>query len=297
LGDEISDGQWVLAAKQDTHCTSVSPALGLPVGREFPPQADCPPAASTTMAPSSLLQLPPCPVRRDTAGRRLKRPVLPRPFKGNPGGNTPVTNGQEDHGSEHFDCKKKATECTETSLPGPPLTPESVFREYSPRIYRLALRLVGNETDAEDVASEVLLQVVRKLDTFRGESSLATWLHRVTVNAALAVLRKRATLRERHLGEAGESVIDAGGVNLSRRSGTSPEEQVQRRELSWLIEQAIEALPPMYREVFVLADIDNLTNADIGQRLDLSLPAVKSRLHRARLFLRQALGPHFGQVP
>src|SRR5436305_5137392 len=76
-------------------------------------------------------------------------------------------------------------------------TPERVFREYGPRVYHLARRMLGNDADAEDVAQDVLLQVVRKLGTFRGESNLATWLHRVTVNAALALRRKRAR-REEH---------------------------------------------------------------------------------------------------
>src|SRR5437879_12927017 len=77
------------------------------------------------------------------------------------------------------------------------LTPEQVFRDYAPRVYNLARRMLGNDADAEDVTQDVLLQVVRKLDTFRGESAFPTWLHRVTVNAALAHRRKRAS-REQH---------------------------------------------------------------------------------------------------
>src|SRR5437879_7404924 len=73
------------------------------------------------------------------------------------------------------------------------LTPEQVFRDYAPRVYNLARRMLGNDADAEDVTQDVLLQVVRKLDTFRGESAFPTWLHRVTVNAALAHRRKRAS--------------------------------------------------------------------------------------------------------
>src|SRR5437773_8961045 len=75
------------------------------------------------------------------------------------------------------------------------LTPDQVFRDYAPRVYNLARRMLGNDADAEDVTQDVLLQVVRKLDTFRGESAFPTWLHRVTVNAALANRRKRATRR------------------------------------------------------------------------------------------------------
>src|SRR3954453_17128380 len=77
---------------------------------------------------------------------------------------------------------------------GEPLTPERVFHEYLPRVYNLARRMLGNDADAEDVTQDVLLQVVRKLHTFRGDAAFSTWLHRVTVNAALAHRRKRATV-------------------------------------------------------------------------------------------------------
>src|SRR5262245_44233887 len=108
-------------------------------------------------------------------------------------------------------CVEGPLDLLETADSEPPqkVTPELVYREYTQRIYRVALRMVGNEADAEDVTQEVLLQVVRKLDTFRGESSLATWLYRVTANAALALRRKRASCRERQVdgpvnGYAGE---------------------------------------------------------------------------------------------
>src|SRR5215831_13802975 len=80
-----------------------------------------------------------------------------------------------------------------------PLTPEQVFRQYGGRVYNLARRMLGNDADAEDVTQDVLVQVVRKLDTFRGEADFATWLHRVTANAALALRRRRAACRERSL--------------------------------------------------------------------------------------------------
>src|SRR5262245_15592981 len=82
-----------------------------------------------------------------------------------------------------------------------PPTAEQIFREHAPRIHSLAWRMLGNDADAEDVTAEVLVQVVRKLDTFRGESALTTWLHRVTVNAALALRRKRAARREQQTAE------------------------------------------------------------------------------------------------
>src|SRR5262249_59865211 len=81
----------------------------------------------------------------------------------------------------------------------PPLTPEQVFRDYAGRVFHLARRMLGNDQDAEDVTQDVLLQVVRKLATFRGESSFTTWLHRITVNAALAQRRKQAQRPEHHI--------------------------------------------------------------------------------------------------
>src|SRR6476620_6456936 len=95
----------------------------------------------------------------------------------------------------------------------PPLTPEQVFREHAPRVYNLARRMLGNDADAEDVTSEVLLQVVRKLHTFRGDAALPTWLHRVTVNAALALREKRANRQEREA-QTDADALDA--IDLSR---------------------------------------------------------------------------------
>src|SRR5437764_10755178 len=81
--------------------------------------------------------------------------------------------------------------------PEPPLTAERVFREFGPRVYNLARRMLGNDADAEDVTQDVLVQVVRKLDSFRGESAISTWLHRVTVNAVLAHRRKASYRHEK----------------------------------------------------------------------------------------------------
>src|SRR5450631_565187 len=97
--------------------------------------------------------------------------------------------------------------------PEPPPTPEFVFREYAPRIFHIAKRMLGNDADAEDVTQDVLLQVIRKLDTFRGDSQLTTWLHRVTVNAALAHRQKRANRQKRETTEAAEDVLDMAPAN------------------------------------------------------------------------------------
>src|SRR5438874_3500189 len=95
-------------------------------------------------------------------------------------------------------------------LEKPRYTPEQVFREHAPRVYNLARRMLGNDADAEDVTQDVLLQVVRKLDTFRGDANITTWLHRVTVNAALAHRRKRATREHREIPDPMEKFTDGG---------------------------------------------------------------------------------------
>jgi RNA polymerase sigma-70 factor (ECF subfamily) len=181
---------------------------------------------------------------------------------------------------------------------GATLTAERVFRDYAPRVYNLARRMLGNDADAEDVTQDVLLQVVRKLDTFRGESAFPTWLHRVTVNAALAHRRKRAAREQHQASGPLDTYLEDGDSAGSpmRPWSVSPDQPVLDAETHALIERAITGLPETYRDVYVLADVEGLPNAEIGNMLGLSVPAVKSRLHRARLMMRDALAPHFEEV-
>lgn len=174
------------------------------------------------------------------------------------------------------------------------LTPELVFHEYAPRIYNIARRMLGNDADAEDVTQDVLLQVVRKLDTFRGDSQIATWLHRVTVNAALAHRQKRANRQKHEAPESDDELLGSGGpVTPGRKWDVGPEETALAAEQAAVIERAIAELPEPFRDVYVLADVEGLPNSEIGDMLGLSLAAVKSRLHRARLRMRDLLAPHF----
>src|SRR5215216_1607234 len=141
------------------------------------------------------------------------------------------------------------------------LTPELVFREYAPRIYNIARRLLGNDADAEDVTQDVLLQVVRKLHTFRGDAQLPTWLHRVTVNAALAHREKRANRQRRETSTGNEEALEAAamdaedtapaGVRLPRPGGSSPPDELAlESEQRRVIERAISRLPEQFRDVF-----------------------------------------------
>ncbi len=174
------------------------------------------------------------------------------------------------------------------------LSPDQIFRDYAPQIYHLARRMVGNDADAEDVTQDVLVQVVRKLNTFRGDAAISTWLHRVTVNAALSLRQKRATRQQREQQDPMDLFLEDG--HHSRpvpRWEERPDASILHKEEQELIEEAIQRMPELYRDVYVLAEIESLPNAEIADLLGLSLPAVKTRLHRARLWMREALAPHF----
>src|ERR1700689_3252043 len=135
---------------------------------------------------------------------------------------------------------------------GTTLTPERVFREFAPRIYHLARRMLGNDADAEDVTQDVLLQVVRKLDTFRGESNVFTWLHRLTVNAALALRAKRARQQQHETHDPLEMFLEDGHHGKAVRPWSiSPEQQALDMERAQIIEKAISRLPEIYRDVYV----------------------------------------------
>jgi RNA polymerase sigma-70 factor (ECF subfamily) len=180
---------------------------------------------------------------------------------------------------------------------GQGLTAERVFRDYAPRVYTLARRMLGNDADAEDVTQDVLLQVVRNLHNFRGEADPYTWLHRITVNAALAHRAKRAR-REEHESHDPLDHFQGDGHHPGpvRPWSVTPDQLALDRERGEIIEKAIARLPEIYRDVFVLADVEGLTNPQIGELLSLSVPAVKSRLHRGRMLMRDALAPHFEEV-
>ncbi len=180
---------------------------------------------------------------------------------------------------------------TATESSSPPSV-EEIYHTCSPRIYSLARRFLNQDADAEDVTQEVLLQVIRKLDTFRGEAALSTWLNRITVNAALLHRRKQTRRRVHEVNVPVNSSPEQEGTTAVC-SQKSPDQQVLDRESQELIESAIARLPKIYRDVYVLAELENLSNGEIGDELNLAVSAVKSRLHRARLMMREMLAPHF----
>jgi RNA polymerase sigma-70 factor (ECF subfamily) len=180
------------------------------------------------------------------------------------------------------------------AAPAPPAPdPEGVFRRHAPMIYRVARRMLPSEVDAEDVVQEVLLQVVRKLGTFAGRAELTTWLQRVTVNCALAYRAKSAARAAREV-HAPPELLEEGArppAGTPQR-GVRPEEEALDGELRRQIAGAIARLPETYRDAWVLWGVQGLSKAEVARALGLSVPAVRSRLHRGRLLLRHALAPY-----
>jgi RNA polymerase sigma-70 factor (ECF subfamily) len=176
---------------------------------------------------------------------------------------------------------------------------EDAFNEianrYGEKVFRLALRITHSTHIADEVLQEVFLTLVEKLDSFREESTFSTWLYRVATNASLIQIRNR----NKH-GKA-ISLDDYVPYNekgmlseiLLKDWSYSPDEIFAGKEGMEVIERAIDELPEKYRIVFHLRDIEGLSNEEVGEILGLSISAVKSRIHRARLFLRDSLSEYF----
>ncbi len=170
---------------------------------------------------------------------------------------------------------------------------ESLVQEYGERVYRLAFRITGNPPDAEEVAQDALWTAARKIGTFKGESALGSWHDRFTTNTAYQKLRAR---RGRdHAEISWDALLPQFNENGHHAEPVEDwsrkvQEPIIQRELRDLLSSAVDALPPDYRTAFLLHDVDGLPNREIAKSLGISLPAVKSRVHRSRLFLRQRLG-------
>ena len=167
-----------------------------------------------------------------------------------------------------------------------------LLRRYEGKIFRLALHITQNREDAEDVLQEAFLKAYEHLDQFQGQSKFYTWIVRIAVNQALMKLRKRKSDRSVSLDET----IDTGEDTVAREIAAwdeNPEQQYSREEINQILSSAIDGLAPIYRAVFVLRDVDDLSTEETAEALELSVPAVKSRLLRARLQLRDKLTRYF----
>jgi RNA polymerase sigma-70 factor, ECF subfamily len=171
---------------------------------------------------------------------------------------------------------------------GSPRAFPELVRRYEGKIFRLAQHITQNREDAEDVLQETFLKAYEHLDQFQGQSKFYTWIVRIAVNQALMKLRRRKTDRSVSLDET----IDTGEDTVTREIAAwdeDPEQRFSREELGEILDSAIQSLASPYRSVFVLRDIDELSTEETADVLGLSIPAVKSRLLRARLQLREKL--------
>jgi RNA polymerase sigma-70 factor (ECF subfamily) len=168
---------------------------------------------------------------------------------------------------------------------------EELLTVHGSRLYGVALQIMRNETDAQEVVQDALITIWQKIDSFEGRSAFSTWLYRVTANAALMKLRKNKRFdRQISLDCTGDD--DEIPTLQLPSTGDSPGDCALRGELSGRVQTAIDALPEPYRTTLVLADVDELSMDDIAAAMAVTVPAVKSRLHRARLALRKALEPY-----
>lgn len=173
---------------------------------------------------------------------------------------------------------------------GSPEAVEALFDRFHGKIYGLAMSILKNESDAEEATQDVFMTVFRKAFTFKGDSALYSWIYRICVNACLMRLRGKKRSDTVSIEEF-LPVFTAEGMHVSHVGDWSKEveRKMLDKELGAVIRKFTEKLSEKYRVVFVLSDVEGLSNEETAQILGLTVPAVKSRLHRARLYLREQL--------
>lgn len=169
---------------------------------------------------------------------------------------------------------------------------DELVRKYERQVFRIAQHITQNREDAEDVMQDAFLKAYEKLDQFQGNAKFYTWLVRIAVNESLMRLRKRRTSRTVSMDEDIET--EEGRVPRDFADwAPDPEQNYDNAELSEILRKTIQGLPRGFRVVFALRDIEGLSTEETAEALSLSIPAVKSRLLRARLQLRERLSRHF----
>jgi len=167
----------------------------------------------------------------------------------------------------------------------------NLVERYETKVYSLAMKMLRNPEDAEDVLQDTFLRAYRGIKSFQGNSTFSTWIYRITANSALMRLRKKQ-LPTVSIDDADERETP---INIADWS-PGPVEQLLTKETQKAMDEAIEALPPEFKQVFILRDVEELSNAEVAEILDLSVAAVKSRLHRARLKVRNRLALYFSDA-
>ncbi|MFH1415590.1 MAG: sigma-70 family RNA polymerase sigma factor [Elusimicrobiota bacterium] len=171
---------------------------------------------------------------------------------------------------------------------------EEIVKRYEGKVYNLAYRINQNREDASDILQDTFIQVYKKISTFRGDSKLSTWIYRIATNAALMKKRKDSKNQSYSIETP---ILTGSGDELKRQLkadwSVNLLDELENRELHDRLDIAIEQLHIDYRIPLILRDINGLSNEEVSQILDISITAVKSRVHRARLFLRESLGEYF----
>ena len=167
---------------------------------------------------------------------------------------------------------------------------EDIVERYEVKVFNLAMKFMSCQEDAEEVSQDVFLTLYQKAKSFKGNAAFSSWLYRITVNAAFMKLRKR----KKDLSVSINDLVTPNQRDWIERDTSyhsCSETKLVNTELTGILNKAILKLPQRYRSVFVLKDVDGLSNQEVSSLLDLSMPAVKSRLHRARIMLQKRLNP------
>ena len=168
---------------------------------------------------------------------------------------------------------------------------EALVAQYGDRAYRLAMRITNNSSDAEEVVQDALWAASRKIDTFRGTAAFGSWVYRITANAAYQKRRARRYDRNETPWEDLASTLDETGRPVQSATDWSPllHDPALQAELQAALRSAIDELPDEHRATFLLHDVEGVSNPEIAEALQIKTATVKSRVHRARLFLRSRL--------
>lgn len=175
---------------------------------------------------------------------------------------------------------------------------EALVDRHEEKVYGLALRMTRSEADAAEIAQDTFLSAYQHLSEFRGEAAFGSWVHRIAANNALMRLRRQKVLDIVSDDLAGPEFTDRGSLAEVPESDWSKraDDKILDEELGRAIQEATDALPEGYREVFLLKDLEGLSYEEISEMVGISIPAVKSRLHRARLALREAIDAFYKEV-
>jgi len=175
---------------------------------------------------------------------------------------------------------------------------EALVGRHEEKVYGLALRMTRSEADAAEIAQDTFLSAYQHLSEFRGEAAFGSWVHRIAANNALMRLRRQKVVDIVSDDVAGPEFTERGSLAEAPESDWSKraDDKIIEDELGRAIQAATDALPEGYREVFLLKDVEGLSYEEISEMVGISIPAVKSRLHRARLALREAIDAFYKEV-